>query len=118
MIASKHVPIDDEGSFKVPTEWIEILFGKKDFPSGKGLYMTPSIGLKLNISKRIGYSILKLDGKIQAIRFNIAGVEFILSMADPSKAFKKDHPNYKLILHPPNGIGVDGRPDRVKIFWE
>jgi hypothetical protein len=119
IVAAKHAVIKGEkvDLSETPVEWIEILFGKRDFPEGYGLYMTPTIGAKINIAKRLRMETLLLDGKMRGVRVEIAGVEFLLNMAEPAKAFNPDHPSFANILYRPRGMNVDKRQNRIRIFW-
>ncbi len=80
--------------------------------------MTPYVGLKVQIEKKISIATLTLDGRLQGLKLDFVGFKFILSMANQGDAFIKDHPNYLNILHQPQGIDLTSRRNRVKIYWE
>ncbi len=105
-------------SSSIPTEWIEILFGKRDFTDGIGLYMTPIIGSALIPRKGFKLSTLMLGDKLGGLKFELSGLEFLLCMTDPKLVFNPKHPGYADILYRPKGMVTDGRPTRIKIFWE
>jgi hypothetical protein len=119
-VASKNATVGGEkiSHSDLPKEWIEILFGLKNFPKNQGLYMTPVIGTKLTFSKRFSLQTLNLEGQLKGVRINLAGIEFILSMADSEKAFNQNHSDFPNILYRPSEINLDLKSGRVKIFWE
>ena len=120
LVASKNVVVEGEklSPSDLPPEWIEILFGILDFPAGLGLYMTPTVGSKIEVGKRIMLSTLLLQGRLQGVRMSIGGVEFLLSMADPNIAFIQESPAFKTLLYLPRALNMDKRANRMMIFWD
>lgn len=113
MIAAKQEPRRTE----VPEKWVRILFGFEDFANGQGLYMTPVVGQKMRWGKTFGMTTLFLNGDLQAIRTNLGGLEFTLTMASKDESFRKDHPSYDNILYRPQGFNLTDRPNRIVIKW-
>lgn len=97
--------------------WLRALFGISPLPNGQGVYMTPQVGQKVQSEKHISISTLNLDGRLAGIRSNLGGIEFLLCLADPERAFNKNHSAYESILFKSKGIDVGNRVGRFKILW-
>lgn len=120
LVASKTTSMNSEieKSSEIPREWIEILFGIKEFPHNHGLYMTPILGDQIELGITFGFATLYLDTNLAGIKIRLGGIWFYLAMRSKEEAFKSDHPHYNNIIFHPNAINVNSTLDRVKFYWE
>jgi hypothetical protein len=120
LMAAKAITLNGEIIEKneVPIEWVEILFGLRDFSPGHGLYMTPFVGNQIELGKTFGFGTLYINDNLCGIKVGLGGIWFWLSMVERKQAFKSNHPAYNSIIYQPQGININSTFDRVKIFWE
>lgn len=120
LVGTKQIEVSGQKitTSNLPTEWVEILFGLRDFDAETGLYCTPLLGSRIQLKKKFSAQTLILDDQLQGVRVNLAGMEFVLSMVPREKAFNPNAPGFDTILYRPKGFNLDRENPRIQYFWE
>ncbi len=96
MIFSGNYPEDVIGDVRIASEWIEILFGDRDFPNDQGLYICNDIGHEFDGKLDLQNQLISNKEGVSGIRVFICGYEFILSMSGfSSRRFDGRHFVYR-----------------------
>lgn len=101
---------------QIPVEWVEILFGYKEFPENLGVYSANFVNDKVEAG--LSFQTLLLEGKINGIRAKVGSIELYLSMIPKELAFRQDHPNYDQILYHPKLYHFADRNGYVSFHWD
>lgn len=81
MAFSNNLPIDLRIDLSIPQEWIEILFGYRDFPENMGLFMCNEVGHPFKGPHGIAMRTIANKDRLTGLGLFICGYEFILSMS-------------------------------------
>jgi hypothetical protein len=85
----------------IPIDWLEILFGYKDFSYGQGLYICGHPGEVFEGSREIKFEPAIEDNRIIGIKFFVCGYELVLFMTGfPERIYQERRVIYRpLELH-------------------
>jgi hypothetical protein len=72
--------LDENGVVSIEKDWLEILFGYKDFPVDQGLYICATPGHKFEGPRGIGLAGIERAGKLSGIGVKLSGYELVLSL--------------------------------------
>ncbi len=101
----------------IPLEWVEILFGLRDFQVGQGLYMPVHVGKPVKARRHLELSYLGNGDQLGGISLALAGSEFMISLAPPEIAFNRNHPHIDTLMPRPQRIRLD-KSESLIFFWD
>lgn len=71
----------------MPASWVHILFGRRSFPRGWGLYVSGSLGHTVEMSPgTYSFALVSKSGKVVGLYAELAGYRLVLLMTEPGFA--------------------------------
>jgi hypothetical protein len=98
-------------------EWVKVLFGLAEFPTGTGLFVHYQPGARIEISNRLTVAPVFMDSMIAGLQIEIGGFRFLLSLFPKEQAFKRKHPAFNWIMYHPNTFNKEPFPQEIRFDW-
>jgi len=88
LVNSGNLAVNKPDDLKIPTEWVEILFGVREFHDHQGVYVCRDVGHIFSGPHGLKMKAFAPEGKLDGLGLLICGYEFILSMSGlPNRRF-------------------------------
>jgi hypothetical protein len=109
---------DHPTSTEIPSDWIEVLFGARNFLAGQGLYVSRTVGGRFEGPRGVGISGIGRQGRVAGVTVLLNGYELVLLMATESDTGREFFG--KTFAYRPLGIHVtDSRCEKSLLFsWD